>query len=528
MNQPMIRKVVITGGGTAGWVAAAALSHQFRDLLEIVLVESDQVGTIGVGESTIPPLRSFHRLLQIDEREFMRAVAGTFKLAISFENWSRPGESYVHPFGNTGLGTWSCDFHHFWLDSLRRGMQTPFADYCLESLAARAGRFNLPMGQLSAQPQWSARWAPAGGQPGEQPGLNYAYQLDAGLYAAFLRRFAEKHGLRRVEGRIQQVLQDPESGNVTALQLESGQQIEGDLFIDCTGFRGLLIEQALQTGYENWNHWLPCDRAVALQVEATGPAVPYTRAIAHQAGWRWQIPLQHRVGTGWVYSSAHQSDDAAVAGLQGAVSGRPIRDPLLLRFPTGRRRLAWHRNVVAIGLSAGFVEPLESTGIHLGITGVIRLIQLFPHHGINPALVQRYNEMTRIEMEHVRDFIILHYHLNQRDEPLWRQCREMAIPDSLAARIEQFRQRAHAWQGEDELFRLDSWTHVMLGQGLQPQQHHPLARGLADADLRRLLQAIHQPLRQAVDQMPSHQAFIDRYCPAGAEVWNQRRLAAPA
>ena len=506
MTEPRIRKVVIAGGGTAGWIAATALSHQFRDLLEIVLVESEQIGTIGVGESTIPPIRAFHRFVQIDEREFMREVACTFKLGISFEDWHRPEARYFHPFGITGHGTMACDFHHFWLDSLRRGMASDLGDFCLESVAARARRFALL----------------------QQPEINYAYHLDAGMYARFLRRIAERHGVIRLEGKIREVKQDAASGFVQALQLEDGQVVDGDLFIDCTGFRGLLIEQTLQTGYEDWGHWLPCDRAVALQTEAVGPPVPYTRAIAHEAGWRWQIPLQHRVGNGLVYSSRHMSDDEAIAKLLREVEGRPLIQPRVVPFRTGRRLRMWNRNVVALGLASGFVEPLESTSIHLAITGVISLIHLFPFAGIAPSLVDRYNDITRAELEHVRDFIVLHYHANEREAPMWKQCRDMALPESLAIRVDAWRERAHAWQQPNELFRVDSWLHVMLGQGLQPAQHHPLARALSDDDMRRLLASIRQPIEQAVAKMPSQQDFIERYCKAGPEVWGARQPALQA
>lgn len=500
MENGKIHKVVIAGGGTAGWLAAVTLSHQFRGLLDITLVESEQIGTVGVGESTVPPIRSFHRFLQIDEQEFLRAVAGTFKLSISFEHWRKHGERYIHPFGVTGQNTLVCAFHHFWLDSLRRGMQSELGNYCLETVASRGDRFALQ----------------------QQPQANYAYHLDAGLYARFLRRIAEGHGLKRVEGKIDEVRQHAESGFVQSLVLEDGQVIEGDLFIDCTGFRGLLIEQTLKTGYEDWNHWLPCDRAVAVQTESVGPPVPYTRAIAHQAGWRWHIPLQHRVGCGLVFSSRHMSDDQARAKLLHEVGAPPIKEPWLVPFRTGRRLKAWNKNVVSLGLASGFIEPLESTSIHLAMTAVVRLVELFPSEGIAPALVERYNEISRREMEHVRDFIILHYHANQRDEPMWRQCREMELPDSLKIRLDAWRERAHAWQGGDELFRLDSWTHVMLGQGLMPQQHHPLPQALSDTDMRRLLESIRQPIDRAVAQLPSQQDFIDRYCKAPASVWEGR------
>ncbi|RYZ74418.1 MAG: tryptophan 7-halogenase [Lysobacteraceae bacterium] len=506
MQQPdaspgKIRRVVIAGGGTAGWLAACALAHQFRERLDITLVESEQIGTVGVGESTVPPIRAFHRFLQIDEQEFLRAVAGTFKLSISFENWRRPGERYIHPFGITGQGTWAAAFHHFWLDSQRRGMPSELGDFCLETVASRDDLFSLDT----------------------QPQVNYAYHFDAGLYARFLRRIAESHGLVRVEGKIRQVEQDGADGSVTALVLEDGQRLEGDLFIDCTGFRGLLIEQTLHTGYEDWNQWLPSDRAVAVQTEPVGPPVPYTRAIAHQAGWRWHIPLQHRVGCGLVFSSRHMSDDEARAKLLHDVGAPPIREPWLVPFRTGRRLKAWNKNVVSLGLASGFIEPLESTSIHLAISAVVRLVQLFPYDGIAPSLVDLYNQVSREEMEHVRDFIILHYHATQRDEPMWTECREMELPESLAARLRAWRERAHAWQDGNELFRIDSWTHVLLGQGIAPGQPHPLARAVPDGDLGKLLAALREPIGRAVAQMPPQQEFINRYCKAGPEVWGIRR-----
>lgn len=496
MSEARVRRVVIAGGGTVGWVAAVALSHQFRGLLDIVLVESEQIGTIGVGESTIPPIRTFHSLVQVDEREFMRAVACTFKLGISFEHWTRPGACYFHPFGDTGRGTWACGFHHFWLDSLRRGMRSELAQYSLEAAAARAGRFGMP-----------------------GPAMSYAYHLDAGMYARFLRGISERQGVHRIEGRIRQVRQHPESGFVQSLVLEDGRQVDGDLFVDCTGFRGLLIEQTLHAGYEDWSRWLPCDRAVTLQTEAVGPPVPYTRAIAHAAGWRWQIPLQHRVGNGLVYASRHLSDDEAAHRLRSGLEGQPRGEPRVVPFRTGRRRRVWDRNVVALGLASGFVEPLESTSIHLAMAGVVRLVELFPFEGMPPSLVEHYNEVARTEMEQVRDFILLHYHANGRDEPMWKECRGMELPPSLALRLQAWRERAHAWQEVNELFRTNSWIHVLLGQDVLPAQHHPLARALPDADLRRLLDAVRQPVERAVAQLPAHQDFLAGYCPAPASAW---------
>ncbi len=492
-----VRRVVIAGGGTAGWIAGATLAHQFRELLDITLVESDQIGTVGVGESTVPPIRTFHRFLQVDEQAFMRAVAGTFKLSISFEGWRQAGDRYMHPLGTTGQGTLGCGFHHFWLEARRRGIAPDFPGFSVENAAACQDRFALL----------------------QQPAINYAYHLDAGLYARFLRGIAERHGLRRVEGKIREVRQHAESGDVEALLLEDGQRLEGDLFIDCTGFRGLLTEQTLHTGYEDWSHWLPCDRAVAMQVAPMGPPVPYTRVIAHDAGWRWQIPLQHRVGTGLVYSSRHLSDDEAAAQLLRDVGVPPLREPRRVPFQAGRRLKAWNRNVVAMGLASGFTEPLESTSIHLAITAAVRLVQMFPFAGMAPALVELYNATSRAEMEHVRDFIILHYHATARDAPLWRECREMELPDTLVQRLDAWRERGHAWQGGDDLFRVDSWTHVLMGQGIMPAQHHPLPRALGDDDLRGLLASMRRPVEQAVAQMPPQHEFIERYCKAAPEIW---------
>ena len=519
MENNRIRKVVIAGGGTAGWVAACALTHQFRDLLDITLVESEQVGTVGVGESTIPTIRTFHRLLQIDEREFLSSVAGSFKLAISFENWIRPGTRYIHPFGTTGVNTWSCDFHQYWLESLRRGMQSELGDYCLETVAARQDRFALFNTGQNAQ-QWSMRWTKAATAMNRSD-VSYAYHFDAGLYAAFMRVQCEGRGLKRVEGKIARVRQDPDSGYVQALVLDDGQVIEGDLFIDCTGARALLSEQALHTGYEDWGHWLPSNRAVALQTEADGPAVPYTRAIAHEAGWHWKISLQHRIGCGIVFSDAHMSDDEATAKLLAENPSKPLRDPWIIPFRTGRRRKAWNKNVIALGLASGFIEPLESTSIHLTLSAVTRLVQFFPSEGISQAAVDRFNQVSRQELEHVRDFVVMHYHLNQRDEPLWKQCREMELPPGLAERIQVFRETGYAWQGEDELFRLDSWTHCMLGQGVVPRSHHPLTRALSDADLKRLLESVRKPIDAAVAAMPSQEQFIDSYCKAPPSAWEQ-------
>jgi len=494
-----IKRVVIAGGGTAGWLAAAALSHQLGRVLEITLIESDEIATIGVGEATIPPIRVFHKLLQIDEQEFMRATAATFKLGIWFENWGQKGDRYVHSFGRNGKPTWMCEFHNFWLRSRELGVDSELGDYCFELQAAKAEKF-------------------ATAQDLE---INFAYHFDAGQYAKFLRRFAEGLGLRRVEGKIQEVRQDPESGFITSLSLQSGQIIEGDLFIDCTGFRGLLIEQTLKSGYEDWTHWLPCDSAAAVQTELTGPAPPYTSSIAHDAGWRWRIPLQHRVGNGLVFSSRFLSDDVAKEELVRSIEGKPLTMPRVLKFQTGRRRVVWNKNCVALGLSSGFIEPLESTSIHLMMIGVTRLLHMFPFGGIHQSMLDQYNEASRIEMEKTRDFVVLHYHATQRDDtPFWRHCRDMPIPDSLAQRIDMFKQTAYAYQGDGELFRVDSWTQVMLGQRILPRTYHPAARLLTADELTKFLAEYRASILQVVARMPGHQDFVNQYCKASNSVWN--------
>ena len=488
----MKKRVVIAGGGTAGWLAAAALAVHLGPLIQVTLVESDEIGTVGVGESTIPTTRSFHQLLGIDEAAFVRATGATFKLGISFENWDRIGDRYFHPFGAIGRSVMMADFQHFWLEARARGLSGGFTDHSFEAAAAAAGAFAIG---------------------GEAP-LSYAYHLDATAYGQFLRALAEARGAVRREGRIAQVARD-ERGDIAAILLADGTRVEGELFLDCTGFRALLSEGALATGFEDWSHWLGTDSAFAVQSEATAPPAPYTRAIAHDAGWRWRIPLQHRVGNGIVFSSAHLSDEAARDALLRSLDGAPLFEPRLLRFRTGRRRLAWHRNCIALGLAAGFVEPLESTSIHLVMIAVTRLIQSFPFGADSTALAQRFNDQSRAEWEHVRDFIILHYKLTHRDDsPFWRRCRDMAVPESLAARIALFRESAMAHQGQDELFRVDSWAAVMLGQGVMPAAHHGLPGVMATADLHRALADVRAKIAHDVARRPTHGDFVQRFASA--------------
>lgn len=484
-------RIVIAGGGTAGWIAAAALSHQMGELLDITLVESEEIGTVGVGEATIPPMRTFHRLLGINEQEFMRATNATFKLGIQFENWKQIGDKYLHAFGTRGKNTIITDFIHFWLRGRELGLASEFGDYCLEHKAALQGRFSII----------------------NRANVNYAFHLDAGRYASFLRERAESCGVKRVEGKIAQVNQSPDSGYITSLQLESGQELAGDLFIDCTGMKGLLIEQSLKTGFEEWGHWLPCDSAIAVQTEPTAPPVPYTKSIAHHAGWRWQIPLQNRVGNGTVFSSRHMSDDEAKDMLLSSLEGKTLTEPRVIKFKTGRRKKSWNKNCVAMGLASGFLEPLESTSIHMVMTAVTRLLQLFPHDGIKQSIVDEYNAQAESEYERIRNFIILHYKATERDDsPFWRYCRDMDVPSDLKHRMDLFRDFGRSNQVEGELFRLDSWTQVMLGQGIVPSSYHPMVALMSKRDLQSLLTSVAAEVDENVSMMSSHKDFVKRYC----------------
>jgi tryptophan halogenase len=487
-DQP-VKRVVIAGGGTAGWIAAYALVKQLGALLDITLVESDEIGTVGVGESTIPTARTFHQYMGIDEADFVRSTGSTFKLGISFEDWANEGDRYIHSFGTVGRSTWMVDFHHFWLRARELGVAADLGEYCLEHEAAKAGRF----------------------EPSDQVPLNYAYHLDAGLYGRYLRGLAEKGGVRRVEGKIAEVRQNGETGHIEALLLESGQAVEGDLFIDCTGFRALLIGKALGVAFEDWSHWLPTDSALAVQTRAVEPPLPYTRAIAHRSGWRWKIPLQHRVGNGLVFSSAHMAEEEARRLLDDSIDGDVLIEPRLIRFKAGYRPRVWVGNCIAMGLSSGFVEPLESTSIHLIMIAVTRLLQAFPHRGVSSAVAERFNAQANREIEGIRDFIILHYRLNQRDEDLWRHCRAMELPDSLRERIALFEEAAHAFQDAHDLFRVDSWLQVMLGQRLTPRSYHPAALLMPTPQLRDALDGLRSNIARVVQAMPTHDTWLGRF-----------------
>jgi tryptophan halogenase len=488
-----IRDVVIVGGGTAGWISAALLIKILGNALRITLVESDEVGTIGVGEATIPPILTLNRALGLDEAAFLRATKGTIKLGIEFENWGARGDRYMHAFGGIGKDFPFCSFHHFWNRGRLEGRKESLWEYSFNQQAARQDRFapDTPI------------------EPLESPGLSYAYHFDAGLYAAHLRAMSEGLGVKRIEGHVGEVVLDPESGHVRSLRLRSGAIVEGDFFIDCSGFRGLLTEQALATGYEDWSHWLACDRALAVPCESVEPITPYTRSIAHDAGWQWRIPLQHRIGNGMVYCSRYQSDEDARALLLANLDGKPLAEPRQLSFRAGRRLRQWNRNVVCIGLSSGFLEPLESTSIHLIQSAVVRLLKLFPHGGIREEEIGEYNRQSKFEFESIRDFIILHYLQTSRtDSPFWRQCRGMEPPESLVRRMRLFAETGKVFREQDELFSEIAWQQVMIGQGILPSDYHALCDAISKAQLDELLDSVRAIVRQAVSKVPFHRDFL--------------------
>lgn len=491
MEHQKIRHVVIAGGGTAGWMAAAAVAKLLGKTVKVSLVESEEIGTVGVGEATIPTLLTLHELLKIKEQDFVSAVGGTFKLGISFENWHDVGKDYIHSFGFTGKDCWAAGFQHFWLKGKQLGISKEFGEYCNEWLAAKHNRFAVLPNQ----------------------NLNYAYHFDSSRYAAFLRNIAEEHGAVRIEGKIATVLQNEATGFITGLRLDSGQQIDGDFFVDCTGFRGLLIEQTLHAGYDDWQHWLPCDSALAVQTENVQPPIPYTRSIAHEAGWQWRIPLQHRTGNGMVYCSKFWSRDEAEAKLRGNLEGELVTEPRPIKFQTGTRRRHWVKNCVAVGLSSGFMEPLESTSIHLIQRSIVRFMQMFPYDGVRQPDIDEFNNQMKFEIENIRDFIILHYHVTERtDTPFWRHCRTMEIPESLQHRIDLFKETGRVFKVPTELFGENSWTQVMLGQGLHPEQYHPIVNMMDEQELRDFLGGIHGSVERLVSQLPEHQRFIEHYC----------------
>jgi tryptophan 7-halogenase len=496
MNEHTIENVVIVGGGTAGWMAAAALSRVLNNgFTKYTLIESEEIGTVGVGEATIPPLLTFNATLGINENEFIAATQGTFKLGIEFVNWGGLGEAYIHPFGQHGNDLQGVHFHQLYLRERKRRVLQDISAWSMSAVAASFGKF----GRQGAQARF----------PLNQ--LIYAYHFDAGLYAAFLRKFAEGNGVQRVEGKIVDATTRAEDGHIESVTLQDGRKVEGDLFIDCSGFRGLLIEEKLGTGYTEWSQWLPMDRAVAVPSSLAGPPDPFTRATAHGSGWQWRIPLQHRMGNGHVYSSAYISDDEAEQLLLSNLEGSPLADPRRLRFTTGMRDMCWNKNVVAMGLSSGFLEPLESTSIHMVQSGIARLISLFPDKRFNPAERDEYNRQMKALYEDVRDFIILHYKLTKRDDtPFWDFCRTMEVPDSLQQKIDLWKAKGRTFRDNMELFQTTSYVAIMLGQGVVPEDYEPSVDGLDEQRVAAAMDQMREAYLQTAQQLPSHAEFISQ------------------
>ena len=494
-------RLMIIGGGTAGWMAAACLRRFLPRDWSVQLVESDEIGTVGVGEATIPQIRLFNDALGIDEDEFLAATQGTIKLGIEFRDWTRRGHRYMHAFGAVGRGLGLVDFHHYWLRARTAGLAESLDHYSLNERAARARRMQR------GAPRTSRYLL-------EMP---YAYHFDAALYAAFLRRRAEAGGVERIEGRIGEVRLDPQRGDVAGVTLDDGRRFDGDFFIDCSGFRGLLIEGALASGYEDWSRWLLNDRAVAVPcAHGTVPQLPWTGATARDAGWQWRIPLQHRIGNGYVYCSAHIGDDAALDTLLSNLDGAAQAEPNQLRFVSGKRRRMWNRNVVALGLASGFMEPLESTSIHLVQAGISRLVKMLPSGAADPAVAAEFNRQSDFEWERIRDFIILHFKATERrDTPYWRDRAEMDVPDTLAAKIDLFRAQGLIFREHEELFTESGWLQVLVGQAVEPLRWHPLADSLEPAELAQFIAGISLTIEREVAQMENYDAFLAAARPAG-------------
>lgn len=496
-----IRDIVIVGGGTAGWMAAAALGKVIGTSSgSITLVESEEIGTVGVGEATIPPIIQFNTILGIDEDEFVRETNATFKLGIDFIDWRKAGSRYFHPFGLFGASIkGGVGFMNYWLRWVQSGGDPDCSRFIAEAEAARQGKFDRTPASADVQ----------------LPRINYAYQFDAATYAAYLRRYSERRGVVRREGRIIGFEQNAESGYIEAVKLADGTRIAGDFFIDCSGFRGLLIEGAFAAGFDDWSHWLPNNRAAAVPCERVEEPTPFTRSTAREAGWQWRIPLQHRTGNGYAFCDAYISEDEAARLLLERLDGKTLADPKILRFTAGKRRLGWVKNCLAVGLSSGFLEPLESTSIHLIQVSIMKLLELFPHRKINPVLIDQYNREMDAIYDHIRDFIIAHYKVTERDDtPFWQYCRNMEIPDSLAAKISLFQERGEVHFVPGDLFSETSWFAILYGQGMRPQSYHPIADAMPEDELQLTMAKIRGAIKQRVDMLPSHAEFIQSCCAA--------------
>lgn len=500
MDDTRLKRLVIVGGGSAGWMTAAALSSMLDSRkIQITLVESEQIGTVGVGEATIPDMINFNRLLGVSEAEFMKATDATFKLGIEFKNWGRLGESYFHPFGEHGVDMQGVDFHQYWLYSQQNGNAQPIEDYSLCAAAGKSNKFCHP-----AQDPRSVLSK-----------LRYAYHFNATKYAKFLRHYAEQRGVSRIEGKVENVTTTPEFGHIQTLSLDNGKMIDGDFFFDCTGFRALLMRQTLGVGFEDWNHWLPCNSAQTIACEHTGELPSYTLSTAKTAGWQWRIPTQSRTGNGHIYSTDFMSDEEAQTVLMQGLDGAPIGEPRTIRFNTGCLKEFWHKNCIGIGLSSGFLEPLESTSLYLIQMGISKFISLFPSGSLQPIVIDEYNRQMRQQFDQVRDFIILHYCVTQRDDSeFWNYCRTMSIPDSLQHKMDLFREAGRVFRYDDELFSRPSWVAVMLGQNLMPKVCDPIVATLEPKQVNHSLTSMHRAMAEAAVKMPSHASFINQYCKA--------------
>jgi tryptophan 7-halogenase len=498
MNDNRIRNVVIVGGGTAGWMAAASLSHYFAKTgLSITLVESSDIGTVGVGEATIPAIRDYYRSLGIDEFELMRATQATVKLGIELRDWAEIGISFMHPFGLFGAASRDVPFHQYWLKLRASGDKTDFGSYSLAIALARANRFTRP------HPKSDSPLAV----------FDWALHFDAALFARYLRDYSLQRGVVRLDRKVVDVTLRGADGFIESITLDDGHQLVGDLFIDCSGFRGLLIEGALHIGYEDWTQWLPCDRAIAIPCTSVDPLTPYTRATALEAGWQWRIPLQHRMGNGYVFCSRFIDEDQAARRLLGTLEGKPLTEPNVLRFTTGIRKKIWNKNCVALGLASGFLEPLESTSISLIETGIEKLRRLFPDKSFDPALEDEFNRTSRLEFERIRDFLIVHYRFSRRDDtPFWKHCRALPIPEALEHKLRLFKQRGYLVRYEWETFLDPSWLAMYTGFGVLPATYDPIADHFSKEDLSRTFAGMRHVIAQAVQAAPTHAEFIARHC----------------
>ena len=500
MSLQPVRNIVIVGGGTAGWMSAAALAKVLEGKYNIRLIESDEIGIIGVGEATIPHIGEFNKALEIDEDEFLRATQGTFKLGIEFVNWGQIGDRYIHGFGFVGQATQALPFHHFWLRLAQAGKASPLEAYSINTVACQQAKFMRARKDMAGSPVAD---------------ISHAYHFDAGLYARYLRGYSEKRGVVRTEGKISQVIQRDPDGFIEAVVMENGERIEGDFFLDCSGMRGLLIEQTLKAGFDDWSHWLPVNRALAVPCESAGPLLPMTRATAHRSGWQWRIPLQHRTGNGHIYCSSFMEQDEATDILLKNIDGKALADPRPLKFTTGRRKTFWSKNCVAVGLSSGFLEPLESTSIHLINTAISRVISFFPHAGFDAADIAEYNRQTHWEYERIRDFLVLHYKATERDDSeFWNYCRNMPIPDGLQHKMDLFRSNGRIQRDGMELFADPSWLQVMVGQRMRPKAHHPFAELRPEAEVATYVGHIEQVIAKCVKVMPTHADYIAKHCAA--------------